>query len=146
MKLQTKKIIAREGLVIIACLICSAISFFIGSAIPYQSPTYRYSVLLGGHKHILTFLDDNPSGFSDEDKKDIIKSLKEKFPTKFSNESNFNPDDLTIKYLGTKYSLKQHIKNAGFNFGIIFLIVAYPIYLFIRFILWAIRTLKQKER
>ena len=49
-----KKIVAREGLIILACAVCAGIFLFLQNLIPYSNPKYEYGVETGGHKYVIS--------------------------------------------------------------------------------------------
>lgn len=138
---KTKRIIAREGLVILVCIGLSLGSFLIYNLIPGRSIPFRYFISTLGYKYEMTS-EEYRYNFSDEAKVELMKNLAEEYPKDNLPPPGFVPEDLDIKCVGQDCKLIDHIKNACFNFGFVFLLLAYPIYLIIRFIIWAIRTLK----
>ena len=49
-KKKINKIIAREGLIIIICVVCASLSLFLQNLISYDNPIYSYVAETGGHK------------------------------------------------------------------------------------------------
>lgn len=152
-KKKINKIIAREGLIIIICVVCASLSLFLQNLISYDNPIYSYVAETGGHKYTITSKEFYHS-FDFKDKAAIYKALRDEHPNDLGeNEEVDSPkpwekyailDDLKISYLKTQYTLKDHIKNLLNSLWILSIFAVYPLYLIIRFIIWAIKTLKQK--
>jgi len=144
-KRKIKRIIAREGLMILACLLLSLVLLSLQGFIPYEAPTYIYDMNTGGHTYIIEskqFI----YPFKDIGKSELVKILRSKYPKEIEKSDNINwiPEDLKISFPKTKYSFKWHIRNLLSNLIIFFLIITYPVYLIIRFIIWALRTLRER--
>jgi len=142
--MNIKKIIAREGLIILSCTMLTLILFYFDTFIPNTKLPYQYSISTGGHKYKLLGDKLSLGDFSDSDKGEFFQSLVKRFPSDFNATDlsviKFNgyPSDLKIEYQG-----KQDIKETFFNIALCSLFV-YPIYLLFRFIVWAIKTLRSK--
>lgn len=144
-KKKFKRVIAREGLVILGCLGLSAILFFSGGLMHYESPSYMYSFSTGGHIYELDFSKYDPEP-SAADKITMFEAAKKFYPADFKQYGNvgFIPDDLKVTYLGARVTLRDHVRNLFNNLAILSLFFVYPLYLIGRFIIWAIKTLKAK--
>ena len=140
-----KKIIAREGLIIVICAVCGGIFLFLQSLIPHSSPIYSYVVETGGHKYIVTSQEAYYS-FEFKDKAELYKTLRDEYPKDFVKNDgvDFIPDDLKISSPKTKFTLQGNIGNLLGNLGLLVIFFVYPLYLIIRFIIWAIKTLKHE--
>ena len=119
--MNIKKLIAREGLIFIGIMLLGILFSFISAQIPYAE---RKPV------GAPVFKDNGPwnqyiVGTKDEKGRPIEK-IDGSWYLKDANENNIMKDNFN-------------------NFGILTLFFCYPFYLLIRFIFWAIRTLKQKE-
>jgi len=145
MKSKIKKIIAREGLVIIGIILVAITLGFISGMFHYQEPAYLYRCSLEEHIYEIEF-SNYMQYYNDEGRLFIFKAVKALNPKDFESykNDNFLPDAFKIDYLGQKYTLIGHIKNFFSNMGLFILFLAYPVYLLIRLIVWAVRTLKEK--
>lgn len=148
-KKNIKRIIAREGLVIIICLFCAFISYWFGNNLTNTgSYGYRYLVNTGGHKYEIEYSEFySIVDYNQKDKDKIFGAIAKLYPKDFKPDDKgilWTPDDLQIEFLGVNYSLKYHIIGFLQSLWFIFLFIAYPLYLLIRFIVWAVRTLKEK--
>ena len=119
--MNIKKLIAREGLIFIGIMLLGILFSFISAQIPYAE---RKPV------GAPVFKDNGPwnqyiVGTKDEKGRPIEK-IDGSWYLKDSNDNNLMKDNIA-------------------NLGMFILFFCYPFYLLIRFILWAIRTLKQKE-
>ena len=158
---KLKKIIAREGLIIISLLLLSGILFFLDLWIDNQKKAYKSNVqeiapLVHGEKtgRGQLFV---PQGiilqFPKNTSEDVItQTLKRDFP-------NIQVNDWIIfdspkgQNINAVYDEKgNRIFNSIFykiNLSYVylfFLIGAYPLYLLVRFFVWAIGTLKGKKQ
>lgn len=144
-KKKIKRIIAREGLIILSIIGISIILFLISGLIPASS-TYIYTCYTGNREYKIE-LNWYQSTYTNDDKSKIFELLQKLNPKDFPLDKDgyvWMPSDFKVSYPDTKYNLLGHIKNAFYNFGIFILITSYPLYLLIRFIPWAIKTLKEK--
>jgi len=118
---------------------------FLGRLIPYSSPTYRYNVETGGHKYIVSSTECTFS-FNDEDKMEVYSALTAKDPELSERPKGVNwlPNDLKISSPKIKYTLTGRIRKLLVDLGMLSLFASYPLYLLVRFIIWAIKTLKEK--
>lgn len=141
-----KKVVAREGLIILACAVCASILLFLQSLIPYDSPKYENVVETGGHKYVITS-EEAIYSFDFKDKAVLYKELQDKYPKDLGkNEGiDFVPDDLKINPPKTIYNFAGHIRNLLGNLGMLSIFAVYPLYLIICFVMWAAKTLKGKE-
>ena len=141
-----KKVVAREGLIILVCVICAGIFLFLQSLIPYSSPEYAYNVETGGHKYVVSTQEAIYS-FEFKDKAELYKVLQDKYPKDLGKNDgvDFVPDDLKISSPKTIYNFAGHIRNLLGNLGLLSIFVVYPLYLIILFVMWAVKTLKGKE-
>lgn len=118
MNLKTKKIIAREGLIIL-CLIFMYLGVYVSTSILYDKADFKVKV---GEEII---------------RRKQEGSLKEGRLKKISLEE--------LNQKKAKWQVKRERYSAIQFIGILFVILLYPFYWLIRFIIWSIRTLRQKE-
>lgn len=141
MELKTKKIIARQGLIIISLLLLSVLLISMGFFIKVDLP-YRYELSLSGKAYKFNtknYFDD----WSFDDKIGVLRAIKIKNPEDFPNKNlDLLRDDHEIKYLGEKLSYR--IQNLCFSLAHIVLFGIYPLYWLTRFIIWAIKTLRKR--
>lgn len=145
-KKKIKKIIAREGLIIIICIVCASLFLFLQGLISYDNPIYSYVVETGGHKYTITSKESYDS-FDFKDKVALYKALRDEYPKDLGKNDgiDFIPDDLKISYPKTQYTLRGNIRNLLGNLWALSIFAVYPLYLITRFIIWAIKILKQRE-
>ena len=112
MNSKLKRIIAREGLVILGCLIFIGILFLITKIIPYEKPAYCYIVSTGGHKYKVdttSYLNINdsdlsaPAWFADE--LEIFRDIKKGHPDDFKDPVYSKASDAIIDKW-SKYEVK----------------------------------------
>lgn len=144
-KKRIKRIIAREGFIILAVLVVSGILLWIHHLIPYDDSesSFIYFCSTAGKQYAVE-LKDEKRLFSDKEGHKILKALHEKYPNDFPADANGQyrlPTDFKIDYAKVKFSLPGQIKNTAFGLSLFLLIIAYPAYLIFRFIGWAIRLL-----
>lgn len=149
MNSKLKRIVAREGLVILGCLTFSIVLSFLSIKITAEEPTYLYRCLTGGHVYEIE-MNKYVWPTTDEERFNFYDAVRKLYPNDFKVELKnpkitFLPDDLEIKYIGAQYTLKGKLINL-FTFISTLSYFFYLIYLLTRFIVWAIRTLKQKEK
>lgn len=175
MKLQIKKIIAREGLVVLGIIGASCLLLFISSVYPPIPKSDIYGGFTQAERksigELMDFREKYPE-YDDLNNLELAEKLANKYPgyqqiyknIKSINERNKNQDrfdvstakppkndyyaeeiegkrpprDLLVELAETK---RARIGDVGFHL----LFIGYPVYLIIRFILWAVRTLKHKE-
>jgi len=118
--MSIKKIIAREGLIVLVIIVVGGAMLFLSSKYPpMPSPVSS----------------DNPLG----------RSLIEK------NLDCLGKESCGIQEIGGEYysSVTIYMMNKARakikTFGIITLCLIYPLYLLIRFVIWAVRILKEKK-
>ena len=147
--MNIKKIVAREGLIVIVFVVVTGGIFFLDSVLPRISSEYVTSVELSGHKHEIIWEDEctATSDINDEDKYNILKTLIEKFPNEFSkiDKPDIYRTDFKIGECESGYSVLGHLRNLLSDLRFLIPFVFYPFYWVIRFIIWATRTLKSKE-
>ncbi|MEI9477872.1 MAG: hypothetical protein WCO26_15025 [Deltaproteobacteria bacterium] len=164
MKPKVKRIIAREGLITITLIFLAGISFFLDLRLSSHKSLYEANVqeiepvipgdkdplgLLGGRylssQGVILRFPKNTNG-------DVIKQIiRRDFP-------NIKGDDWIICDSPKGENINASYDNKGnrvFNSVIykirwsyaylFFLIFAYPLYLTIRFVIWAIGTLREKR-
>ena len=158
MNANIKKIIAREGLVILSI----PLLMFMTSLIPEQitikdkknTPKESESTFEITTQGILS-IDRIYTILVDKNKEKASLSTAEELPKGFvlEKDNNSEYDKNGIKWYKLKNSIEKtdnvikevdsfvELKSHLFLF---FLFSAYPLYLLIRFIIWAIRTLKEK--
>ena len=141
-----KKIVAREGLIILACAVCAGLFLFLQNLIPYESQKYKNVVETSGHKYAIES-EEAIYSMDFKDKAVLYKELQNKYPKDLGKSAgvDFVPDDLKIGYPKTIYTFVGHLRNLLGNLGLLFIFIAYPLYLIVRFVLWAMKTLKGKE-
>ena len=142
---QIKRIIAREGFVILGVLVVSGILLWIHDLIPYDDSKswYVYFCSAGAKKYAVE-LKDEAHSFSDEEGHKIFTELRKKYPKDFLPDKDGAyrlPRDFKIDYAKVKYSLSGQIRNTASKISLFLLFIAYPFYLIFRFISWAIRLL-----
>lgn len=149
--MNVRKIIAREGLIILAILFLSGVLLVIANSLPHDETSYKYKVLTNNHHYEMetsAFI----SGINNhEDQNFIMRSITEKHPNDFSQDeieaiskSSFVPDDFKIEYIGPQYSFRTKCKSFINMAGLFVLILLYPGYLIVSFISWSIKTLRTK--
>ena len=163
-KMNSKRIIAREGLVIIGiCLLFAVAMYFDGKE---RSNKYEY----GRKAQIVEVVEVTLPANSDESKEPweavhtergtgiyvmaqkpidptrLVESLKRDFP-KVKNPSYIEG---TLDPWMNESRVKRYYDDSGneikfvnYDTTILVVILLYPVYLLVRFILWAIKTLKQ---
>jgi hypothetical protein len=143
--MNIKRIIAREGLVISGILLAGVLCFA-GSKVIIKCfllPTYKVIFSNGGEYSVqLTKIDDLGTASVDDVREyatQVIK-IRDNLPSYLTV--------VDVKLVGGKE--KEFIKLRLLmerlrSFGLYLLIFAFPLYLFVRFILWAIRTLKKRD-
>lgn len=147
--MNIKKIIAREGLIILGCVACAIFFYTVSSFLPYSRPTYVYKCSTGGRIYQIE-KEDYIYGFDLEEKRAMLKDIIRKYPADITEptktiveEFKGIPADFEAELFKTKYTVIGHIKNLFETLAIWALFLAYPLYLIIRFTIWAIRTLRK---
>ena len=159
MKLKIRRIIAREGLVVISIMLLAGVSYCLDLWLMNQENLYKANVqeiqpVEPSHPydplHILS-----SSGqilrFPKNTKDNVIKqTIRRDFPN-IKGDDYFIYDSLQGRNIGASYDDKgQRVFNniihkiSFSHVFIFFLIFAYPLYLLVRFVVWAIVTLKEK--
>lgn len=170
---RIKKVIAREGLIIIAILFFSGVCFFVNSWVPYEDSTALYDVTVG--EDIYRVEIENPSAVADvqlaaydslkRSKPDLIlPELPERrfipidelitgsrakasgFDPKTAVSVSELPNGVEVKFVKWKYSFKAIVHGKSLTIALMSLFLFYPIYLLIRFIIWAIKTLRKDSQ
>lgn len=128
----------------LGCFALTVILFYSNTLIPEIELSHHYLVSTGGHKYKLN-TENLVDNFSDTEKSELFRALVEKHPNDFNNAILLKmPNDAFPLDLKFEYQGKNDIENVILNLGILSLLI-YPSYLLFRFIIWAVRTLKQKE-
>jgi|GEM_PF-1741010 hypothetical protein len=156
---KTKKIIAREGLIIIGIIVVSVVLFIIGNIIPYEDPDqdtkYQYQFSTSKSSYTLNFERMFPID-SIADKWEAFQFFRKDFPEDYAdlgiiNNASFIPKDFKVEYLGiknknisNKAKILNNIRDIVFGLAIFVGLLTYPLYWLIRFIIWAVKTLKGK--
>lgn len=155
-----KRVIAREGLILLGIVLISSTCIFISAYFINKYPEPNYNVSdeeflsaegLTLEEIALTlvnkkFRDDHPE-FKDVGFLELFPIIKKRFPEYIYPENALEVRQNILKKFA-KIETKKKLNNIfrGINdFGYKFLLLAYPIYLLISFIFWAIRTLKHKD-
>ena len=120
MNLKTKKTIAKEGLLFLSIIVISILFIFIGEKMGEYEPKKAKFDLSTARPVVLNDEGVNITGGFD---------LKNSVPV----------SELE------KQAQMQNVGTAVANIGIFSLFFGYPIYLLIRFLIWAIKTLKGKK-
>lgn len=144
MAFDARKILAREGMIILGCAVWAVVLFFISQSIPKEAPQYRYRCVTGGHAYKLT-ISNRILGYTPEVRNALFDTIKKNYPDDFrKNVSGFPvPEDFKVESHGQVYSYKGNVKNVTLILSFVALFLLYPLYLGTRFIFWAIRTLRR---
>lgn len=127
---KIKKIIAREGLIILLCIFLAIVVLIMPDII-----------VLRNTRQPIDLLTQEEHSIKDEEKNITYKVVINKGEDfKFNTEGQINK---FLKKKGTVRKVELDISGLKGNL-LIFVILLYPLYLIIRFIVWAIKTLKQK--
>ena len=142
-----KRVVAREGFVILGVLVLSGILLWVSQLIPYDDSqsSYIYFCSVGDKKYAAELKEDRYL-FSNEEGYNILSALHEKYPKDFLPDQDGRyrlPRNFKIDYVKVKFSLPGQIKDIASNAALFILFVAYPAYLIFRFIGWAIRLLAE---
>ena len=144
MKSKIKKIIAREGLIIVSfgllgliyCLIPDYItvkSSMASSIDPLTQSKYEIETE-SGTRYTVIF---NKGRLNEKEIDEFVDLTKERAKAKGVSSAS-------VEELGT--IIKKEISSAKIKDKLLLVVLlGYPIYLLIRFVLWAIRTVRQKE-
>ena len=161
-KQKLKKIIAREGLIIISLLFLSAVSFFLDLWLNNQKKAYESNVQEiepvreeedkeHGGKYLIS--QGVTLQFPKNTSNDVIKQALKRDFSNIQGDNWIISDSPKGQNINAFYDEKgNRIFDSMFykiNFlyvYIFFLIVAYPLYLLVRFFVWAIGTLKDEKQ
>ncbi|MDD1776572.1 MAG: hypothetical protein LUQ65_00260 [Candidatus Helarchaeota archaeon] len=164
MKPKLNRIIAREGLIVITLIFLGGISFLLDLRLSSHKRIYEANVqeiepFIPGDKESKyggRYLSISPQGiilrFPKNTNHDVIKqTIRRDFP-------NIKGDDWIIfdspkgENINASYDEKGNrvfnsiIYKIGWSYVyLFFLIFAYPLYIIIRFVIWAIETLKERK-
>lgn len=163
MKSMVKRIIAREGLIILSLIFLAGISFFLDLRLSNPKRLYEATiqeiepVKIGIIDPLTETRELKPQGiilrFPKNTNEDVIqKTIRRDFP-------NIKFDEWVIDHSpkgeNIRASYDEKGKRVFFNsiiyqiewsyIYLFFLILAYPLYLIIRFVLWAIGTLRRRD-
>lgn len=169
MSINIKKLIAREGLIILSFIGLSLLIILTPDLYIKRKPIDLFAGVTKQEEKsiekIMDFRKKYPQ-YNDFDNLTIAEKLANKFPEygpvyediKKINERNKNKTDIfdvstakpiDFSQLGFEIDPrieKIHVqKEKVKNFGFLLLFFGYPIYLLCRFILWAVKTLRKKE-
>jgi hypothetical protein len=152
MKPKTRRIIAREGLIVISVMLLAGISYCLNLWSMNQKDLYEANVqemvpVIPGNKDPTGIVLRFPKNTND----DVIKqTMRRDFPNiKEYNWFIFDSpkgQDISASYDDKGQRVFNNIihKISFSDVFIFFLIFAYPLYLLVRFVVWAIVTLKEK--
>lgn len=158
MSLKTKKIIAREGLIIVGIIILSILLTIVSKQINrpmrilplddwVESPQDETDAI----NKILDLREKYPQ-YNDLTNMELAKRMAKKYPDwenvyKVIQRINEESKNLKYNYATSKPAKikRSKLSEQVSTLSYWILIFGYPLYLLIRFILWAIKTLKQKE-
>jgi len=144
MKMKIKKIVAREGLIILSIVILSGIALSLPETVTIKEIDKPIDLLQEKRLKIT----DTKTG--------IIYTVivDKKYVEEKADGFNFTKAD-ALKELGSRGKLesikdlniiKKELPISKIKFNIFLcLLLAYPVYLLFRFIIWAIKTLMTKE-
>ncbi|MBI4209599.1 MAG: hypothetical protein HY538_07860 [Deltaproteobacteria bacterium] len=156
MKSRIKRIIAREGLIIISLAILATVCIFLSD---WQSAHISKPIVISQRelqpildlvkridkKHIIC-----PSGYkiefeSSPDNQDIYWACQNAKSDGSVNDLSKMSDKELLDLAEIPIEERPLVQRIDFSaWGMSFLLVVYPAYLLFRFIFWAIRTLRQK--
>ena len=148
--MNIKKIIAREGLILLGVLLVACVIFFISSIYP---PHFKLVKTTSKEAYTREQFDVlNHGGLTNEQ---IVKLWKGQYPAditkKIENKEALTDEDVAaidrIDEARAELDRRTEEKRGSIRWnGLLVLFIAYVFYLIpIRFSIWAIRTLKQKE-
>ena len=145
MDTKLKKIIAREGLVILGVIALG----FIWRVIPYEKPSYLYSCSFDGSSNWKVYkieMKHYYSTWDDNGKLVLLKEISKRYPKDIEQEGDWItiPENIHVERSEAKSTLKGRIKNGLSTFALFVFIFSYPAYLVIRFIIWAVRAIKEE--
>ena len=128
---KIKQIIAKEGLIIIGIMAISLLIAYLSNHIPNPKP------LTQAEWDAEVRVGDGVKGKADE-----LDTIWDEFVVETKNA--FKDNATGNYYYKPDYSQREKLRNSLGDFPVFFFFLGYPVYLLIRFILWAIRTLKEK--
>ena len=138
MNIKIKKVIAREGLIILPLLVSSIVSFVMMNHFEKLSSKIRYS----GGLYEVTEAETN--------RKFIIPGNNKNLESRANDVVNNSTLENQEQYIQEKYGQEivvvremkrmNKFKNYSMYSGLFFLLAAYPLYLLIRFITRAVKT------
>lgn len=138
MKTKTKKLIAREGLILLLLATFGGVALFCWLNITEpQIEVYKIELEDGRRYEI--------PAFNEDDLQARMDYLDKENPSLSIAQEEIN---LLFKADFEKYSNKKNIKYFNTVMGwvaLISLVLFYPLYWLVRFTIWAIKTLRQKE-
>jgi hypothetical protein len=158
MNKNLKKIIAREGLVILGIIGISCLIFLISD----KYPLYKFDPNISSK---ITYLDNEETRVKFEDgtmiefeTKPSPQDIQEAYskavgskPSTLTSEqfdklkkSGFTSEQIVSFELKRQTEKRLKIKKDLSSLGFLILFLGYPIYLLIRFIIWAIKVLREK--
>ena len=140
-----KRIVAREGLVILSVVISYFAVSLLMYTLPYERPEYLYTVSCLGKKYEISsnYMYVFTNNYA------ILRQILEEHPEDFNETMTFAikdggvPKDFGILPPELVYAPGDDIYRI-FDIIRLLLIIAFPIYLILRFIIWAIRMLREK--
>ena len=132
---KIREIIDREKVVILCFALLGALFLFIAKVIPEESPTYIYKCSMGGKTSRLEMPTFN--GVEDRKGKLDMYILLKKYSIREARAVKFTPKDFEIEYLGEHYTLIGNVRNAALYLSVIMIFIFYPVYLFLRYALFA---------
>jgi hypothetical protein len=150
MLLNTKKMIAREGLIVLGILIIGITLSYFGNQLhaKYSHKFYKVTDNATGNEFTLEWDSDIPPMDSE-----ITSIIKGKLGKSFVvSKEEWGVDNIKrgdVVYCKTFDDILVSGKTKIFyiikKVGNMFLIAGYPLYWLVRFIFWAIKTLKQND-
>ena len=131
--MNVKKIIAREGLITLGLLIIGTLLWYCGNQIHENSESYRWPYWENVRNKVYNKATMDGRDFNSYSRAEVLAI------TGLASE--------TLDRLVQDFSRGENDRNTGDNLmgiGKFILFGCYPLYLLVRFIIWAIRTLKAK--
>ncbi|MCF7907432.1 MAG: hypothetical protein K9L86_00930 [Candidatus Omnitrophica bacterium] len=142
MQAKIKKIIKREGLIILGIILCGVFLAYLGGFLSFQKSNCSFQ------KSNCYFFNQRykQPGTSDKylSKEKILEDIRGEYPQYDSVDDAIFAKVIEneLKRCGQSGKLRLLVRTAGFC-GIFLLFLGYPIYLSIRFIIWAIKALRK---
>lgn len=147
MNQKIKKRIAREGLVILGILIASVGSFLKVWQMEEKNGQYVYSVSINGR--VFEFVSKEEIEATYEVQKDILIKLRDNGLLSENDDAFLHPLEtkMAISAVGRApldWLSKLHnvLRSSYLTLGFALLILGYPVYLFVLFTAWAVKTLR----